>query len=84
VAIQRNARQEFKFTDSTVIPAGAKIGAVTLTLQRDPEIYENPDVFDDFRFYHAETSETKPITMVNIGVNFHVFSLDTIPGDSHG
>ncbi|KAI1850820.1 hypothetical protein JX265_013300 [Neoarthrinium moseri] len=73
MAMQRNARKEFKFSDGTVIPPGAKVGAVTLALQRDPEVFENPDVFDGFRFYQAEPSETKPSTMVNTGTNFHLF-----------
>lgn len=73
MAMQRNALKEFKFSDGTVIPAGAKIGAVSLALQRDPEVFENPDVFDGFRFYQAAPSETKPDTMVNTGANFHIF-----------
>ncbi|ETS77970.1 hypothetical protein PFICI_10032 [Pestalotiopsis fici W106-1] len=73
MAMQRNARKEFKFSDGTVIPVGAKIGAVSRILQRDPEVFENPDVFDGFRFYQTEPSETKPSTMVNTGTNFHLF-----------
>lgn len=71
--MQRNALREFKFSDDTVIPAGAKIGAVSLALQRDPEVFKNPDVFDGFRFYQTEPSDTKPSTMVNTGANFHLF-----------
>ncbi|KAI0144969.1 cytochrome P450 [Pestalotiopsis sp. NC0098] len=72
-AMQRNALREFKFSDGTVIPAGAKIGAVSLALQRDPEVFKNPDVFDGFRFYQTEPSDTKPSTMVNTGASFHLF-----------
>ncbi|KAI0024061.1 cytochrome P450 [Xylariomycetidae sp. FL0641] len=74
MAMQRNARKEFKFSDGTVIPAGAKVGAVTHVLHRDAEVFENPDVFDGYRFYQPPgASEAKPMTMVNTGTNFHLF-----------
>ncbi|KAI1339109.1 cytochrome P450 [Xylariaceae sp. FL0016] len=73
MAMQRNARKDFRFSDGTLLPAGSKVGAVTLALQRDPEVFENPDIFDGFRFYQATPSDTKPSTMVNTGSNFHLF-----------
>ncbi|KAH9895453.1 cytochrome P450 [Xylariomycetidae sp. FL2044] len=74
MTMQRNARQDFKFSDGTVIPAGAKIGAIGLALQRDAEVYQNPDEFDGFRFYQGKGgSETKPLTILNTGPNFHLF-----------
>lgn len=72
MAMQRNARQDFRFSDGTVIPRGAKVGTPSLILHRDPTIYENPDVFDGFRF--AESTEgQQPKTAVNTGVAYHLF-----------
>jgi cytochrome P450 len=71
--MQKNARKDFRFSDGTVIPAGAKIGTVTLALHRDSKVYENPDVFDGFRFFQKEPSNSKPSTLVNTAVNHHVF-----------
>lgn len=48
--MQRNAKKTFTFSDGIVIPPGAKIGTPVLFLHRDPTIYENPEVFDGFRF----------------------------------
>lgn len=50
MAIQRNAKKKFVFKDGTVIPAGAKIGAPTYFVQRDPLVYDKPDEFDPLRF----------------------------------
>lgn len=50
VSIQRNAKKKFVFSDGTVIPAGAKIGTAALFAHRDPAFYDNPQVFDGFRF----------------------------------
>jgi cytochrome P450 len=72
VAMQRNVRKEYKFSDGAVLPAGSKIGAVSLILHRDPEVYENPDTFDGFRFYQAEPG-AKLSTQVMTGNNFHLF-----------
>lgn len=71
MAMQRNARQDFRFSDGTLIPRGAKIGAPSLILHRDPTIYENPDVFDGFRF--VQSSEGQPKTPLNTGVAYHLF-----------
>ena len=50
VGLARTARKKFIFEDGTVIPAGAKVGAPLYNLHNDPRIYENPEVFDGFRF----------------------------------
>ncbi|PLN81947.1 cytochrome P450 [Aspergillus taichungensis] len=74
MAMQRNARKEFRFSDGTVLPPGAKIGSPSLFLHRDPEVFEDPEMFNGFRFYqpHPEPG-TKPKTMLNTDVNFHLF-----------
>ncbi|KAH8901728.1 cytochrome P450 [Thozetella sp. PMI_491] len=74
VAMQRNARQEFKFSDGTIIPAGAKLGSPSLILHMDPEVYTNPETFDGFRFCrHPGAVEESWKTIVTTGSNFHVF-----------
>lgn len=71
--MQRNARNEFRFSDGTVIPAGAKVGAASLLLHRDPDVYDNPDVFDGFRFCGAKYEESKEKSLVMTSSNFHLF-----------
>ncbi|KAJ4212369.1 hypothetical protein NW759_011757 [Fusarium solani] len=73
MALQRNARQEFRFSDGTVIPPGAKVGAPSLILHRDPEVYKDPDVFDGFRFCRPEYSGTKEKTPVATTTNYFLF-----------
>ncbi|KEF61463.1 uncharacterized protein A1O9_03029 [Exophiala aquamarina CBS 119918] len=58
VAIQRNAKKTFTFSDGTVIPAGAKIGSPTRFAHRDPKIYKNPEEFDGFRFARIRDGTT--------------------------
>ncbi|KAF8123587.1 cytochrome P450 [Boletus edulis] len=50
VTLSRIALKEFTFSDGTVIPKGAQIGAATRSLHHDKRFYENPEVFDPFRF----------------------------------
>lgn len=71
--MQRNARNEFKFSDGTVIPAGAKVGASSLILHRDPEVYDDPGIFDGFRFCGPKYEESKEKSPVMTSSNFHLF-----------
>ncbi|KAK3387830.1 cytochrome P450 [Podospora didyma] len=48
--VSRRVAKPFRFSDGTVIPAGPMIAAPGYVIQRDPEIYENPEDFDGFRF----------------------------------
>lgn len=43
--------QDFTFSEGTVVPAGASIGAPLGAIHRDPENYEDPGTFDGFRFW---------------------------------
>lgn len=56
--MQRNAKKDFKFSDGTVIPAGAKVGTPSLFVHRDPTMYENPEEFDGFRFSRMREENT--------------------------
>lgn len=64
MATQRNAKQRFVFSDGTVIPPGAKIGTPVRFVHRDPTKYDDPDVFDGFRFSRPkeEAGLTAPLT----------------------
>jgi len=73
-AMQRNALKPFVFSDGTVIPAGAKLVAPSLTLQRDRTVLEDPDVFDGFRWVHEiDGSKMLQKTMVTTGTDYHLF-----------
>lgn len=72
--MQRNARQPFVFSDGTFIPAGAKLVAPSLTLQRDATIVDNPDDFDGFRWIKLlDGNCTLEKTMVTTGTDYHLF-----------
>ena len=71
--MQRNARKEFRFSDGTILPAGSKVGAPSLILQRDSEVYEDPDMFDGFRFLGKQYADSKESNPVNTTNNFHLF-----------
>lgn len=73
-AMQRNARQPFVFADGTVIPAGAKLVAPSLTLQRDPTVLDDPDDFDGFRYVNViDGARTLQKSMVTTGTDYHLF-----------
>lgn len=71
--MQRNALQESKFSDGTVIPAGAQVGAPSLNLHRDPEVFDDPDTFNGLRFFDHKYANSKEKNTVNTTNNFHVF-----------
>lgn len=76
--MQRNAKQQFTFSDGTIIPAGAKIGTPSLNLHRDPIGYEDPDAFDGFRFSRKGDTATSPrdaakFSMVNTAADYQLF-----------
>lgn len=80
VAMQRNARQQFKFSDGTVIPKGAKVGSPTLITHFDPEVYENPEIFDPLRSYkEAREQGTAQKTILTTGPSFNVFGAGRHP-----
>ncbi|KAK5102937.1 hypothetical protein LTS08_003739 [Lithohypha guttulata] len=76
LAMQRNARQEFKFSDGTVLPPGARVGAPTRFIHRDPDRYENSQEFDGFRFSKIRSSNedaANKYQMVSTEPELHVF-----------
>lgn len=50
VGLARKAIKDFTFSDGTFIPKGTRINAGLVAIHHDDSLYENPDVFDPFRF----------------------------------
>ncbi|PKS08854.1 hypothetical protein jhhlp_003465 [Lomentospora prolificans] len=48
------AKKPFPITDTYTVPKGAMIIPSTYLSLRDPEVYENPDVFDPDRYYSGD------------------------------
>jgi len=53
VALARKALKDFKFSDGTFIPKGTLVAAASRSLHYDEHFYENPEVFEPFRFVHT-------------------------------
>ncbi|CAH0039587.1 unnamed protein product, partial [Clonostachys solani] len=73
MAMQRNVKREFRFSDGTVLPPGSKVGAPSFILHRDPEVYDDPEIFDGFRFIGSKYQDSKETLVVNTTNNYHVF-----------
>ncbi|KIX10708.1 uncharacterized protein Z518_01792 [Rhinocladiella mackenziei CBS 650.93] len=77
LSMQRNAKKKFTFSDGTVIPPGAKVGTPLLFVHRDPALYDNPEVFDGFRFSrlreNAETGQAIKYTMISTDPAYQLF-----------
>jgi cytochrome P450 len=52
-AFQRKVLQPFSLPDGTLVPAGTRLAIPWAAMSRDPEIFENPDQFDGYRFVNA-------------------------------
>jgi len=50
VSVLRKTMQDITFSDGTLIPAGTLVASASTATHRDARNYENPDVFDPFRF----------------------------------
>ena len=50
MTLSRKALKDFMFSDGTFIPKGTSVAAATLSLHHDKNFYDNPDVFEPFRF----------------------------------
>ncbi|KAG8219243.1 cytochrome P450 [Butyriboletus roseoflavus] len=50
LGLTRKATKDFTFSDGTFIPKGTRINAGLRALHHDDALYENPEVFDPFRF----------------------------------
>ncbi|KAF4854169.1 Cytochrome P450 monooxygenase TRI1 [Colletotrichum siamense] len=52
----RQALVNITLSDGTKVPKGHKV-AVSTDRMRDPSVYENPDVFDGYRFFRMRATE---------------------------
>ena len=78
--MQRNARQQFTFSDGTVIPKGAKVGSPTILTHFDPEVYDDPDVFEPLRFYNeAREKGIAQKTLLTTSPSFNIFGAGRHP-----
>ena len=59
MTLSRKALKDFTFSDGTFIPKGTLITAPTVSLHHDKNFYENPDVFEPFRFAHMREEDGK-------------------------
>ncbi|CZR62387.1 uncharacterized protein PAC_12284 [Phialocephala subalpina] len=69
ISFQRKALQSIALSDGTRTPKGAYMMAASDAVSHDPNIYENPDEFDSWRYYkmrQAPENENK-YQLVSIG-----------------
>ncbi|KAL2267986.1 hypothetical protein VTJ83DRAFT_2832 [Remersonia thermophila] len=50
VSFQRKVNKPFQLSNGQVIPAGVLIEVPAAAISNDPEVFENPEVFDPWRF----------------------------------
>jgi len=53
---ERIITKDFCFSDGFVVPAGTQVGVPAQAIAMDPELFENPEVFDGFRFATIRSS----------------------------
>lgn len=57
ITCKRKVMRDFPLHDGLVLPAGSHIAFTSDAVNRDPQIYTNPDEFDGFRFYRLRTAK---------------------------
>ena len=57
VTVVRKIVTSHTFNDGTYAPKGAWVCVPAATLHLSPELYENPEIFDGFRFYRMRQLE---------------------------
>ena len=50
----RKAVRDVILSDGTLIPEGTHVSIPTYAIHHDPDVYENPELFDPFRFVHLQ------------------------------
>ena len=59
---ERVITKDFRLSDGFIIPAGTQVGFPAQALAMDPDLFEDPERFDGFRFsklYSSEDMESK-------------------------
>ncbi|EGN95203.1 hypothetical protein SERLA73DRAFT_77211 [Serpula lacrymans var. lacrymans S7.3] len=69
LAMHRKALKDFTFSDGTFIPAGTLLAVPSIATHHDGETYENPGVFDPFRFAHLQTEKGQEIKRRMVSVS---------------
>lgn len=78
VSIGRKAMSDFTFSNGLAIPAGYTVAIAGAGIHFDPDIYEDPDTFNGFRFSDMRekgTNEYDPLRhqMVSLDTSFLLF-----------
>lgn len=75
VNVLRQAAKDFVFSDGTFIPKGTLLKAAVIPMQRDPEFYDDPEVFKPWRFSDAreEQGDSAKHSAVHIDVDYLTF-----------
>ncbi|CAD7079510.1 unnamed protein product [Hermetia illucens] len=64
----RNCTQDFNVPDSDVIiEKGTRVAISAYSIHHDPEIYENPEVFDPERFSPEQIKNRHPVAFLGFG-----------------
>lgn len=64
----RQALKEYTFTDfNFTIPKGQKVWIPAFAIQRDPDIYPDPDTFDPERFSEENIKQRHPMYYLPFG-----------------
>ena len=63
------------FSDGTFIPKGTRIGVPNQSLQHEKKFYENPNVFQPFRFaeMHKEGNGESRVQLVSTSIEYLEF-----------
>ncbi|XP_014470371.1 PREDICTED: probable cytochrome P450 6a14 [Dinoponera quadriceps] len=66
--IMRKATSDYTFSGTKVtIPKGIRVWIPAYAIQRDPDIYSEPDVFDPERFSEEAKQKRHPMTFLSFG-----------------
>ncbi|KAJ3489333.1 hypothetical protein NLI96_g2200 [Meripilus lineatus] len=64
VSSRRRARKDLQFSDGTRIPKGTFVSISSMSIHRDSEYYDNPDIFNPWRFSDLREEEMLKHQMV--------------------
>ncbi|CAL1703009.1 unnamed protein product [Somion occarium] len=69
VSITRLAVQDFTFSDGTFIPKGTFVSAAMMPIHHDEEFYENPEMFNPWRFAEKRSGEGEELKHQLVSTN---------------
>lgn len=75
ISINRKALQDYTFSDGTFIPKGTFVAAASIPVHYDEEFYENPEIFNPWRFsdIRSEEGEGTKHQMVSTSTEYVAF-----------